>query len=90
MRLPNPKNQLAECLLELLTHKRRSRLDIMNSTRMLCVTSKITRLRLDYNLPITTHWVKWQNKYGRMVQYGEWSLEDFNKGIEVYNKINME
>lgn len=90
MRLPNPKNQLAECLLELLTHKRRSRLDIMNSTRMLCVTSKITMLRQDYNLPITTHYVKWQNKYGRVVKYGEWSLEDFGKGVEVYNKINVQ
>lgn len=86
--LIKPKNQVAECLYELISYKRRSRLDIMNATRMLCVTSKITALRQDYNLGITTNWVTWENKFGRMVRYAEWSIDNMEHAIQVYSRIN--
>jgi hypothetical protein len=85
-----PKNQLAEVLYELLTNNKITFKSVFFATGIINMGARISDLRLDYALIIPCTWIKTENKFGRSIRYGSWSLENKELGIEVYNRINKE
>lgn len=86
--LDRPKNQTAEVLYELLTHKSITRRELFLNTDILSPTSRITDLR-KLGLEILCEHKNVKNKHGRSVTFGSWSLSDREEGLKVYRAINL-
>lgn len=69
-----PNNQNAEVQLELINSASVTRLEFMQRLGILNVTARIANLRIHYNIPINCQKIKVRNKYGRLVEYGKWSI----------------
>lgn len=90
MILQNPKNQTAEVLYMLLKEDFITFKFSFEMSGMINLSARISNLRLDHELDIPCLQIKTRNKFGRPIRYGSWKLEDKEKGLEVYNKINTD
>lgn len=88
--LPQPKTQTAEVLYEFLHSDSLTRSDFFKSTHILNVTARIADLR-KLGLNIICEHKNVQNKFGRKVSFGAWSLakEDKEKAVKIYRTINQ-
>jgi hypothetical protein len=84
----NPKNQQEELLFELLDNSRLSRKEIMAHTGILNPPAVVCILRKK-GVPIKMRMIKHSNKWGRMVEYGEYFLleKDKEKAQEFFNNL---
>lgn len=84
-----PKTQNAEVLFELIFNKQISRATIFRETSILNLPARIHDLRKKFGIDIICDWIKTENKHGRKIRYGVWSLTDKQKAKLVYEKINL-
>jgi hypothetical protein len=84
----NPKNQQEELLFELLENSRLSRKEIMAHTDILNPPAIVCTLRKK-GVPIQMRMIKHRNKWGRVVEYGEYFLKDKDKhqALKYYNNL---
>jgi hypothetical protein len=85
--LQPPKNQTAEVLYELINNKHINRRDILIETGILNITARLSDIR-KHGIVVECKMIEALNKHNRKVQFGQWSVSDKNKAIEIYNKIN--
>lgn len=87
--LARPIDQQTELLYELLKHYKKglNRREIMNKCWILNAPDVIMRLRRK-GLTILNRTMKLKNKYNRTITYDYYVVQDFAKGVDLYNKLN--
>jgi hypothetical protein len=92
MKLAKPTNQTAEVLHELIKNKSINKRDMLKNTGILSLTAQITFLRNKHNIAINCERISTENKFGRSISFGVWSVSkklcDQKKLVATYNKIN--
>ena len=85
-----PNNQNAEVLLELINSASVTRQEFMQRLGILNVTARIANLRIHFNIPIDCEKIKVCNKYGRVVEFGKWSIpaKYIEESKEKFNIVN--
>jgi len=86
-KLPLPKSQVQEVLYELINRISIDRRTMMLSCGILNLTARISDLR--YNgVQINNTEICVFNKFGRVVKYVQYSLQNKKEAIEYYKSIN--
>jgi len=86
--IQTPTNQLAEILAELLLVKTITRKSAMQFG-VLNLTSRISQLRIKYNIDVVCVSISTKNKFGRPITYGKWHVANVDYAFTQYvNKIN--
>lgn len=86
-RLPNPTKQIEEVLYCLIKRHNINTRQMMFDTGILNLTARISDLRTKYNLNIDCEMLPTKNKFDRAIKYGLFRLEDKQKGIDLYKKL---
>lgn len=85
--IPAPQSQTQEVLYYLIKRIHIDRRQMMLSCGVLNLPDQIMRLRRRYGLTIKLTKVTTENKFGREVEFGQYSIEDKKKASELYRKI---
>ncbi len=88
--IKNPSSQTQEVLYYLIKRISIDRRQMMLSCSVLNLPDQIMRLRTRYKLSIVLTKVSIINKFGRVVEFGEYSIKDKKKASDVYRKIQEE
>lgn len=82
-KIPLPKSQIQEVLFELITRLSIDRKTMMLSGGVWNLTAQISRLR-NKGLNIISNVKHSVNKYGREIEFVEYSLEDKKEAVQTY------
>lgn len=85
-----PTSQTQEVLYYLIKRISIDRRQMMISCGVLNLPDQIKRLRHRYKLSIKLTKVSIINKFGRVVEFGEYSIKDKKKASDIYRKIQQE
>ena len=86
-KLSKPESQLQEVLYYLIKRIFIDRRQMMLSVGVLNLPEAIRKLRHNYGLTINLSEVKTENKFGRKVTFGKYSLEHKKDASDIYRKI---
>lgn len=86
--LKNPDGQVQETLYELITNKRISISHIRNVCGILSEHKILSILRIRHGVKINPIETKIRNKWGRVVSFNLYELEDRDKAIKIYNALS--
>lgn len=89
-KIPNPQSQIQEVLYELIKRINIDRRQMMISCGVLNLPDQIMKLRRKHNLTINLTKVKTENKFGREVEFGQYTLKNKKEASKVYHKIQQE
>lgn len=88
--IPKPKSQTQEVLFYLITRINIDRRQMMLSCGVFNLPIQIMRLRRRYNLNIKLDKIKTENKFGREVEFGKYTLKTPKKeASNIYNKMQL-
>lgn len=85
--IPAPESQTQEVLYYLIKRIYIDRRQMMLSCGVLNLPDQIMRLRRRYGLTINLNKVTTENKFGREVKFGQYSIEDKKHASNVYRKM---
>ena len=85
--LEQPSDQVEEILYELLSNytNGRTSLQLCKATNSVNVHNAIKRIR-DANVDVLMETQHGVNRFGRNVTFGLFRIQDFKRGVELYNK----
>ena len=86
-KLNEPQSQTQEVLYYLINRIFIDRRQMMLSCGVLNLPDQIMRLRKRYGLTIVLKRVSVTNKFGREVEFGQYSIEDKKNASDVYRKM---
>lgn len=88
--IPNPQSQIQEVLFELIKRINIDRRQMMLSCGVLNLPDQIMKLRRRHNLTIELSKVKTENKFGREIEFGRYTLKNKKEASVTYLKIQQE
>ncbi len=87
-KLETPKSQLAEALYTLINNKSVSRKDFLLKADILNAPEAVRQLKNVHNVGIVCKTCPVKNKFGRTVNYGNYSLTNVKLATSTYKKLN--
>lgn len=88
--IPQPQSQIQEVLFELINRISIDRRQMMISCSVLNLPDQILNLRSRHGLTIELTKTKTENKFGREIEFGKYSLKNKKEAKKVYAKIQKE
>lgn len=86
-KLNKPESQIQEVLYYLIKRIYIDRRQMMLSVGILNLPEAIRKLRHNYGLTIELSEIKTENKFGRKVTFGKYSLKHKKEASDIYRKI---
>ncbi len=87
-KLEKPTSQIAEALYTLLNNKTVTRKQFLMKADILNAPESVRQLRSLHGVSITCKSVATKNKFGRIVNFGSYSLSNMSAAMKTYKKIN--
>ncbi len=88
VKLEKPTSQIAEALYTLLNNKTVTRKQFLLKADILNAPESVRQLRSVHGVSISCKSVPTKNKFGRVVNYGSYSLMNMSAATKTYKKIN--
>lgn len=89
-KIPQPQSQRQEVLYELIKRINIDRRQMMLSCGVLNLPDQIMHLRNRYGLKINLTKLKTENKFGREVEFGQYTLTEKKEASKIYLKIQQD
>ncbi len=86
--LEKPTSQIAEALYTLLNNKTVTRKEFLLKADILNAPESVRQLRSLHGVSINCKSVPTKNKFGRVVNYGSYSLMNMSAAMKTYKKLN--